>query len=162
MTFTDYPYNNLRNKFGAHLTDKGFDLLNRYVVVLQDCSCLSPFRELAYFHAPILVRYSRSKLGCSPIRQQDRYPRWHTYPGKILVARSIGKNGNRTACKWKVSFFIIFTWSVSKYIMYVIAVAGGHRKSRCKWKLIWIHGFGINNCIFFYFSGFWLMIPAGE
>ena len=29
MTFTDYPYNNLRNKFGAHLTDKGFDLLNR-------------------------------------------------------------------------------------------------------------------------------------
>lgn len=31
MTFTDYPYNNLRNKFGAHLTDKGFDLLNRFL-----------------------------------------------------------------------------------------------------------------------------------
>ena len=29
MTFTEYPYNNLRNKFGAYLTDKGFDLLNR-------------------------------------------------------------------------------------------------------------------------------------
>ena len=29
MTFTEYPYNNLRNRFGAHLTDKGFDLLNR-------------------------------------------------------------------------------------------------------------------------------------
>ncbi|XP_068753616.1 cyclin-dependent kinase 11B-like [Montipora capricornis] len=31
MTFTEYPYNNLRNKFGAHLTDKGFDLLNRFL-----------------------------------------------------------------------------------------------------------------------------------
>ncbi|KAL9971255.1 hypothetical protein ACROYT_G023761 [Oculina patagonica] len=31
MTFTDYPFNNLRNKFGAHLTDKGFDLLNRFL-----------------------------------------------------------------------------------------------------------------------------------
>lgn len=30
MTFTDYPFNNLRNKFGAHLTDKGFNLLNRW------------------------------------------------------------------------------------------------------------------------------------
>ena len=34
MTFTDYPYNNLRNKFGAHLTDEGFDLLNRSVRVI--------------------------------------------------------------------------------------------------------------------------------
>lgn len=31
MTFTDYPYNNLRNKFGAYLTDKGFDLLNSFL-----------------------------------------------------------------------------------------------------------------------------------
>ena len=31
MTFADYPYNNLRNRFGATLTDNGFDLLNRYV-----------------------------------------------------------------------------------------------------------------------------------
>jgi cell division cycle 2-like protein len=36
MTFAEYPYNNLRNRFGATLTDKGFDLLNRYV----SCSCL--------------------------------------------------------------------------------------------------------------------------
>ncbi len=28
-TFTEYPYNQLRNKFGAILTEKGFDLLNR-------------------------------------------------------------------------------------------------------------------------------------
>ena len=31
MTFAEYPYNNLRNRFGATLTDNGFDLLNRYV-----------------------------------------------------------------------------------------------------------------------------------
>jgi hypothetical protein len=37
MTFADYPYNNLRNKFGATLTDKGFDLLNRYV----PCACFA-------------------------------------------------------------------------------------------------------------------------
>lgn len=29
ITFSEYPYNNLRNKFGATLTDNGFDLLNR-------------------------------------------------------------------------------------------------------------------------------------
>ncbi|XP_015775023.1 PREDICTED: cyclin-dependent kinase 11B-like [Acropora digitifera] len=31
MTFTEYPYNSLRNRFGAHLTDKGFDLLNSFL-----------------------------------------------------------------------------------------------------------------------------------
>ncbi|PIK58548.1 hypothetical protein BSL78_04518 [Apostichopus japonicus] len=29
MSFTEYPYNNLRNRFGTYLTDLGFDLLNR-------------------------------------------------------------------------------------------------------------------------------------
>lgn len=36
MTFTDYPYNNLRNRFGAYLTDKGFDLLNRFLTYDPD------------------------------------------------------------------------------------------------------------------------------
>lgn len=37
MTFTDYPYNNLRKRFGALLSDQGFDLMNKWV------GC--PFRE---------------------------------------------------------------------------------------------------------------------
>ncbi|EDO40841.1 predicted protein, partial [Nematostella vectensis] len=31
MTFTEYPYNQLRNRFGTYLTDKGFSLLNRFL-----------------------------------------------------------------------------------------------------------------------------------
>lgn len=34
-TFAEYPYNNLRNRFGATLTDNGFDLLNRYVEIFS-------------------------------------------------------------------------------------------------------------------------------
>lgn len=30
MTFTEYPYNNLRKRFGALLSDQGFDLMNKY------------------------------------------------------------------------------------------------------------------------------------
>lgn len=33
MTFTEYPYNNLRKRFGALLSDQGFDLMNKYVPV---------------------------------------------------------------------------------------------------------------------------------
>lgn len=29
MTFTEYPYNNLRKRFGALLSDQGFDLMNK-------------------------------------------------------------------------------------------------------------------------------------
>lgn len=31
VTFTDYPYNNLRSRFGHNFTDLGFDLLNRFL-----------------------------------------------------------------------------------------------------------------------------------
>ncbi|XP_053546529.1 cyclin-dependent kinase 11B isoform X6 [Bombina bombina] len=31
MTFTDYPYNNLRKRFGALLSDQGFDLMNKFL-----------------------------------------------------------------------------------------------------------------------------------
>lgn len=31
MTFTEYPYNNLRKRFGALLSDQGFDLMNKCV-----------------------------------------------------------------------------------------------------------------------------------
>jgi len=30
-TFTEYPYNQLRSRFGSLLSDRGFDLLNKYV-----------------------------------------------------------------------------------------------------------------------------------
>ena len=57
MTFAEYPYNNLRNKFGATLTDNGFDLLNRYdsfvVLLMNTCrkinySVLLIILELGY------------------------------------------------------------------------------------------------------------------
>lgn len=31
MTFSEYPYNNLRKRFGALLSDQGFDLMNKCV-----------------------------------------------------------------------------------------------------------------------------------
>ncbi|XP_063063948.1 cyclin-dependent kinase 11B isoform X3 [Engraulis encrasicolus] len=31
MTFTEYPYNNLRKRFGALLSDQGFDLINKFL-----------------------------------------------------------------------------------------------------------------------------------
>uniref|UniRef100_A0A8C0G0N2 cyclin-dependent kinase n=3 Tax=Chelonoidis abingdonii TaxID=106734 RepID=A0A8C0G0N2_CHEAB len=31
MTFTEYPYNNLRKRFGALLSDPGFDLMNKFL-----------------------------------------------------------------------------------------------------------------------------------
>lgn len=40
----------------------------------------------------------------------------------------------RTACKWKGYFFIIFTWLVSQYIHSVVAAVGRYRNSRNKWK----------------------------
>lgn len=36
MTFTEYPYNNLRKRFGALLSDQGFDLMNKYVYSTSD------------------------------------------------------------------------------------------------------------------------------
>jgi len=42
----------------------------------------------------------------SPSRQPGKYVRWHTCPGKILLARSIGKNCNRTPCKCRFYFFL--------------------------------------------------------
>ncbi|KAG7261701.1 hypothetical protein CRUP_008031 [Coryphaenoides rupestris] len=36
MTFTEYPYNNLRKRFGALLSDQGFDLMNKF---LTYCPC---------------------------------------------------------------------------------------------------------------------------
>uniref|UniRef100_A0ABK0LRM0 Protein kinase domain-containing protein n=2 Tax=Rattus norvegicus TaxID=10116 RepID=A0ABK0LRM0_RAT len=31
MTFSEYPYNNLRKRFGASLSDQGFDLMNKFL-----------------------------------------------------------------------------------------------------------------------------------
>lgn len=49
MTFADYPYNNLRNKFGATLTDKGFDLLNRLVLLFFFTAQLSVINLVLLF-----------------------------------------------------------------------------------------------------------------
>lgn len=45
--------------------------------------------------------------GFSPTCQLSKYARWHTCPGKILLDHSIGKNVNRTACKWEGSFLLL-------------------------------------------------------
>ena len=42
MTFTEYPYNNLRKRFGALLSDQGFDLMNKCVL-----PCAPPLPTLA-------------------------------------------------------------------------------------------------------------------
>lgn len=42
MTFTEYPYNNLRKRFGALLSDQGFDLMNKCVL-----PCTPPLPTLA-------------------------------------------------------------------------------------------------------------------
>ena len=51
MTFAEHPYNNLRNRFGATLTDNGFDLLNRYFAVVISFH----FRLLLHFMSTVCV-----------------------------------------------------------------------------------------------------------
>ncbi|XP_036176568.1 cyclin-dependent kinase 11B-like [Myotis myotis] len=36
MTFTEYPYNNLRKRFGALLSDQGFDLMNKFLTYFPE------------------------------------------------------------------------------------------------------------------------------
>ncbi|KAL1021095.1 hypothetical protein UPYG_G00008770 [Umbra pygmaea] len=41
MTFTEYPYNNLRKRFGALLSDQGFDLMNKFLTFCPSKRILS-------------------------------------------------------------------------------------------------------------------------
>ncbi|XP_026187527.1 cyclin-dependent kinase 11B isoform X2 [Mastacembelus armatus] len=41
MTFTEYPYNNLRKRFGALLSDQGFDLMNKFLTYCPSKRILS-------------------------------------------------------------------------------------------------------------------------
>uniref|UniRef100_A0A3B3B947 cyclin-dependent kinase n=1 Tax=Oryzias melastigma TaxID=30732 RepID=A0A3B3B947_ORYME len=41
MTFTEYPYNNLRKRFGALLSDQGFDLMNTFLTYCPSKRILS-------------------------------------------------------------------------------------------------------------------------
>uniref|UniRef100_A0A8C5BZU7 Cyclin dependent kinase 11B n=1 Tax=Gadus morhua TaxID=8049 RepID=A0A8C5BZU7_GADMO len=41
MTFTEYPYNNLRKRFGALLSDQGFDLMNKFLTYCPSKRVLS-------------------------------------------------------------------------------------------------------------------------
>lgn len=65
MTFTEYPFNNLRNKFGAYLTDKGFDLLNRFLTY-------DPKRRITAEKALTHEYFSESPLPVEP----SMFPTW--------------------------------------------------------------------------------------
>uniref|UniRef100_H3CZY6 cyclin-dependent kinase n=1 Tax=Tetraodon nigroviridis TaxID=99883 RepID=H3CZY6_TETNG len=41
MSFTEYPYNNLRKRFGALLSDQGFDLMNKFLTYCPSKRILS-------------------------------------------------------------------------------------------------------------------------
>ncbi|XP_024240294.1 cyclin-dependent kinase 11B isoform X3 [Oncorhynchus tshawytscha] len=41
MTFTEYPYNNMRKRFGALLSDQGFDLMNKFLTYCPSKRILS-------------------------------------------------------------------------------------------------------------------------
>ncbi|KAI1231512.1 Cyclin-dependent kinase 11B, partial [Lamprotornis superbus] len=53
MTFTEYPYNNLRKRFGALLSDQGFDLMNNQKWV-QELGPLKLLLAMANFETAIL------------------------------------------------------------------------------------------------------------
>lgn len=73
MTFTEYPFNNLRNKFGAYLTDKGFDLLNRFLTY-------DPKRRIAAADALNHEYFNESPLPVDP----SMFPTW---PAKSEMAK---------------------------------------------------------------------------
>ena len=64
-------------------------------------------------------------------------PKWHTCRGKILLLCSRGKNGNRTACKWKVAFSLLFfhyDFHVTNIpvhtLRYFLSVAAAYRRTQ--------------------------------
>ncbi|XP_031564784.1 cyclin-dependent kinase 11B-like [Actinia tenebrosa] len=65
MTFTEYPYNQLRNNFGTYLTDKGFDLLNRFLTY-------DPSRRITAEEALKHEYFNESPLPVDP----DMFPTW--------------------------------------------------------------------------------------
>ena len=44
MNFSNYPYNRLQNRFDASLSQKGFDLLNKYVFCIFEFHPMQLFR----------------------------------------------------------------------------------------------------------------------
>ncbi|KAK6177605.1 hypothetical protein SNE40_015672 [Patella caerulea] len=64
-TFTDYPYNTIRNKFGSYLSDLGFDLLNRFLTY-------SPNRRISAEEALNHTYFTESPLPVDP----SMFPTW--------------------------------------------------------------------------------------
>lgn len=91
MTFTEYPYNNLRKRFGALLSDHGFDLMNKCVRG-GGCVCARWPRPPGPAHSrPRLPRPQRTAPACSPcpagVPQVPPPPRFLTYfPGRRVSA----------------------------------------------------------------------------
>ena len=105
---TLYNYRNLDLRYSVtnHLISEHKSFWNMtgvrlHILVHRYSCCQGQSKKEAPIQGSILV--------FSPSCQPGKYARWHTCPGKILLARSIGKNGNRTACKWKVCFLLLFS-----------------------------------------------------
>ncbi|XP_077998002.1 cyclin-dependent kinase 11B-like [Glandiceps talaboti] len=65
VTFADYPYNNLRNRFGAYLTDIGFELMNKFLTY-------NPTRRIT---ADTALEHEYFKESPLPINESD-FPTW--------------------------------------------------------------------------------------
>ncbi|OWF44048.1 cyclin-dependent kinase 11B-like [Mizuhopecten yessoensis] len=64
-TFTDYPYNTIRQKFGSYFTDMGFDLLNRFLTY-------NPEKRITAEEATIHSYFKESPLPVDP----SMFPTW--------------------------------------------------------------------------------------
>lgn len=74
MSFTEHPYNNLRNRFGTYLTDLGFDLLNRFLTY-------NPTKRISAEESLVHEYFKESPL---PI-DESMFPTW---PAKSEQTRS--------------------------------------------------------------------------
>lgn len=64
-TFTDYPYNTIRQKFGSYFTDIGFDLLNRFLTY-------NPEKRITADEALVHSYFKESPLPVDP----SMFPTW--------------------------------------------------------------------------------------
>ncbi|MBN3326172.1 CD11B kinase, partial [Atractosteus spatula] len=67
MSFTEYPYNNLRKRFGALLSDQGFDLMNKAVNITLWCASRVVKRGIKPRYSWIQPLSSWERRGALPI-----------------------------------------------------------------------------------------------
>uniref|UniRef100_A0A8C5PH77 cyclin-dependent kinase n=1 Tax=Leptobrachium leishanense TaxID=445787 RepID=A0A8C5PH77_9ANUR len=60
ITFTDYPYNNLRKRFGALLSDQGFDLMNKFLTYCpaKRINCEDGLKHAYFLESPLPIEPS--------------------------------------------------------------------------------------------------------